>query len=229
MRLNKINLMRQVPMFDHLTQDELGKLSQFTRIRMLKKKTILFSEGADMQSLFFVREGLVKTYKTDEQGKQTIIAYYKKGELFPQPTFIEAATYATSAASIVQTEVLVLPIAPFITFLQSHPTVALKMIHTLGKRIQTLQGRLRELSGENKKHRGQLFLLKLAEHYGDDHDGEIRIGIPMTYQEFADTIGSTREQARKFIFRLRDGGIVDMQRSGFIIHDVEALREWQEQ
>lgn len=227
MRTSKIDLMRQLPMFDNLSQDELVKLSQFTRKRILKKKTIVYSEGADRQSLFFIQEGLVKTYKTAENGKQTIVAYYKKGDLFPQASLINSPTYETSAACIVQTIVLVIPIAPFVHFLQTHPSVALKMIHALGERIQMLQNQMKRLTGEDEQHRGQLFLLKLAEHYGDKHNGKIRIGIPMTYQEFADTIGSTREQARKFIVRLRDGGIVDMKRSGFIIHDVDALRKWQ--
>lgn len=229
MKSNRVNMLRQVPMLRNLSHDELTELSQFTRRRTLRKKTILYNEGADKQSLYFIQEGLVKTYKTDERGNQTIIDYFKNGELFPQASLFNTPTYETSAACIVQTVVLVLPVTPFKQFLQDHSEAALKMVHTLGERIQTLQNKLHRLTGEDRQHRGKLFLLKLAEHYGDHDGGEIRIGIPMTYQEFADTIGATRDQARKFIVRMREGGIVDMQRSGFIIHDVEALKHWQEQ
>lgn len=226
---NKLNMMKQVPIFRHLSQEELAEISRITTRRSLNKGTILYLEGASKQSLFFIRKGLVKTYKTDSNQKQRITGYYKKGDVFPQIGFSNTPEYTTSAACIVQTDVLALPITPLKQLLLDHPSIAIKFIDTLGERIQQLQTTLQSTTGEMTEHYGKLFLLKLAEHVQVDHpEQHIRIGIPMTYKELAETIGTSREQARRFIMRLREGGIVDMERTGFIIHDVEALRQWQE-
>lgn len=226
----KINMMRHVPLFRYLSDEELTQLSRIVTRRSLNKGTILYFEGAKRQSFYYVHKGLIKTYKQEEgKDKPTIKGYYKKGDVFPHIGFIQAPNYETSAACIVQTEVLVLPISPLKQLLTEYPAMSIKLIEALGQRIKQMHAMMQNNSSEFPQHNGKLFLLKLAEHMKTEKRGQdIRIGIPMTYQELAETIGSSREQARRFIMRLREGGIVDMQRTGFIIHDVEALRQWQE-
>ncbi|WP_245739699.1 helix-turn-helix domain-containing protein [Thermoflavimicrobium dichotomicum] len=69
------------------------------------------------------------------------------------------------------------------------------------------------------------FLLKLAEKYGENINGTVYIDIPMTHQEFACAIGTTRETVNRLLNRLRKEGIMEMGRNKFIIRDYNALKQ----
>ena len=102
--------------------------------------------------------------------------------------------------------------------------VAIKMMRAMNARLNELQTEQQQLVGQDEQHRGKMFLLKLVEHYGKFVNGELRIGIPMSQQDFANTIGCTREKGNRFLRQLRNEGIADMHRSGFVIHDLRVVK-----
>ena len=57
-------------------------------------------------------------------------------------------------------------------------------------------------------------------------NGHVHIDVPMTNQEFADTIGSTRETVNRLINQLRKDNILETNRSGYIILDYDGLKNW---
>jgi len=226
--INTIDILRQVPFFKDLTENELYELDSFARPRKLRKKNVIFTEGSEKEALFFIQSGLIKTYYTDEKGHEHIVSYLKKGDMFPHTALCDNPLYPSSAESIMQTVLLVVPIRPLERFLLKNTTVAFKIMRVLIEKINELQREKQELTGQDTQHRGQMFLLKLAEHYGKTKNGELRIGIPMSHQYFAYTIGSSRETGNRFLKKMKKEGIVDMHRSGFVIHDVESLKHWKE-
>lgn len=226
--INTIDILRQVPFFRNLTENELYELDSFARLRKLRKKTVIFTEGSEKEALFFIQSGLIKIYNTDENGHEHIVSYLKKGDMFPHTALCDNPLYPSSAECIMQTVLLVLPIKPLERFLLKNTIVAFKIMRVLSEKINELQREKQQLTGQDTQHRGQMFLLKLAENYGKTMNGELRIGIPMSHKYFANTIGGTRETGNRFLKELQKEGIADMYRSGFVIHDVESLKNWKE-
>ncbi|OXM87553.1 Crp/Fnr family transcriptional regulator [Paenibacillus rigui] len=226
--IDTVSLLRQVPLFRDLSDEELGGLSTIMIQRSYRKKTVVFSEGGDKEAVYFIQQGLVKTYKTDENGHQQIVSFLKKGDMFPHTGLFHANCYPATAETIVPTTLLAMPIKPFEFLLSSTPGVAVKILRVMSQKILELQEKIQELTGQDVQNRGQLFLLKLAENNGKVKNGKYIIEMPMTHQDIANAIGTTRETVNRMLNQLRKEGIVETDRLGFVIHDMEALRHWRE-
>ncbi|MDR6881314.1 Crp/Fnr family transcriptional regulator [Bacillus sp. 3255] len=222
-------ILRQVPLFRDLTEGELEGVRRIMIQRSYRKKSVVFTEGSEKEAVYFIQSGLIKTYKTDENGHQQIVSFLKTGDMFPHTGLFHANHYPATAETIVPTTLLAMPIKPFEIFLSHTPGIAVKLLRVMSEKILELQGKLQELTGQDVQNRGQLFLLKLAETNGRMSNGRLLIEIPMTHQDIANAIGTTRETVNRLLNHLRRDGIVETDRSGFVIHDIEALRHWREQ
>lgn len=219
-------LLRRVPMFRDLSDEELDEVSSITIRRTYRKKTAVFHEGGESEAVYFVKEGLVKTFKTDENGHEHIVSLLKPGDLFPHTGLFHAEPYPATAEAIVDTVLLAMPMKPFEHFLIHTPQVAVKMMRVMSEKIRELQEKLQGLTGQDVQDRFRSFLLKLAENYGTENGNEVRIDIPMTHQDIANAVGTTRETVTRLLNQLKKEGVMDTGRTGFFIRDPAALRAW---
>jgi len=214
----------RVPLFRELNQEELQRLELISSIRHYSKKTIVFNEGAEREAVYFVLRGLVKTFKTDESGHEQIMNILKTGDLFPQTGFFDNAPYPATAETVGDSRLLAIPVRPFEQLILSVPGIAIKLMRVMSARIINLQERLHDFTGHDAAERVVLFLLKLAEDYGRvDEAGAVRIPIPLTNQELANAVGTTRETVNRLVSLLRKEGLLLADRTGFRIPDKEKL------
>jgi CRP/FNR family cyclic AMP-dependent transcriptional regulator len=219
-------ILRLVPLFHDLTDEELERIWNISIQRLHRKRTVIFSEGSEKEAVFFIQDGLVKTVKTDENGHEHIVSFLKTGDMFPHTGFFNQNPYPATAEAIVDTRLLAIPVRSFEQLITDTPGIAIKVMRVMSNKIKELQEKLQELTGHDVQDRGVSFLVKLAENYGKVKDNSIHIDVPMTHQEFANVIGTTRETVNRLINMLRKENIVEAHRNGFIIHDLEALKLW---
>lgn len=219
-------ILRLVPLFRDLTKEELVRIWDISIQRFFRKKSIIFSEGSEKEAVFFIQEGLIKTFKTDENGNEHIMSFLKTGDMFPHTGFFNENPYPATAEAIVDTHILAIPVRSFEQLIIDLPVIAIKVLRVMSGKIKDLQEKLQELTGHDVQDRGLSFLQKLAENYGTVKNGAIHIDVPMTHQEFANVIGTTRETVNRLINQLRKEEILEPHRNGFIIHDYEALKKW---
>lgn len=217
---------RRLSLFPYLTYEESIQLYRLGGQRNVGRREVIFSEGEMSENLYFILSGLVKICRQDPDGQEEVFSYLKQGDMLPLSGASESEYYPVTAVAVVQTVLLYIPVKPLETFLKNNPETAGEVIRSMVDMLNRQQRDMRKLSGQNAGLRGQLFLLKLAEHYGKASNGELRIGIPMTSGDFAYTLGTTEDSANRFLCQLHEEGIADMKRNAFIIHDIEALRRW---
>lgn len=223
---NKIEMLRLVPLFRDLTLDELERIWEIAIQRSYRKKEVIFTEDSDKEAVFFIQDGLVKAFKTDENGHEHIVSFLKTGDMFPHTGFFNQNPYPATAEVIVNTQLLAIPVRSFEQLMMDTPAIAIKVMRVMGEKIKDLQEKLQEITGHDVQDRGLLFLLKLAKNYGTVKNGSVHINVPLTHQEFANAIGTTRETVNRFINELRKKGILETNQKGFIILDDEAFKNW---
>jgi CRP/FNR family cyclic AMP-dependent transcriptional regulator len=62
--------LQNVHLFHDLNTQELERVEEITISRFVAKKITIFSEGSEKEAVFFIEDGLVKAYKTDENGHE---------------------------------------------------------------------------------------------------------------------------------------------------------------
>jgi CRP/FNR family cyclic AMP-dependent transcriptional regulator len=94
----------------------------------------------------------------------------------------------------------------------------------MGQKILQLQERLQELISSDVFRRVVHTLLRLADEYGEQKGDGIFIGLPMTNRDFANMVGTSRESVNRVLNQLKKRQLLDIDRKGILIYDLEALR-----
>ncbi|MGH9197897.1 MAG: Crp/Fnr family transcriptional regulator, partial [Acidimicrobiia bacterium] len=68
-------------------------------------------------------------------------------------------------------------------------------------------------------------LIELAERFGEDVGGGIKINLSLSQQELAGWTGSSREAVSKALQSLRSRDLIETHRRGITILDMEGLRK----
>jgi len=217
-------LLARIPLFRDLSEPELERVAQLAIFRYYARKSVIFAEGAEKEAVYLIRDGLVKTFKTDENGHEQIVSFLKPGDMFPHTGFFTAKPYPATAVAITDARLAAIPIQQFEQLLLQMPSIAVKVMRVLGEKIAELQERLQTLTGQDVRNRVVSFLLGLAERHGEARDGRIAINLPMTHQEFANAVGSTRETVNRMLNQLEKDQILKTDRNRIVILDPDALR-----
>ena len=69
-----VRLLKGIPMFRELSEDELHHISQVTIERNYDKKAVIFHEGGEKEAVYFIKKGLIKTYAYGRQRFNCLIS-----------------------------------------------------------------------------------------------------------------------------------------------------------
>ncbi|PRX41489.1 transcriptional regulator [Planifilum fimeticola] len=221
-----VPLLRNVPLFLDLTDEELERIASIAIPRSYPKKSLIFAEGSPREAVYFIVDGLVKAFKVDANGHEQIVSLLAKGDMFPHTGFFDQSPYPANAEAVKPTRVFAIPIQSFEQLLLSTPTIAVKVLRVLGAKIRELQEKLQELTYQDVRHRICAILLRLAETHGTTQDGTVVLRLPVTHQDLASMAGTTRESVNRMLNDLRRQRILEMNRNHIVLKDVEALKSW---
>jgi CRP/FNR family transcriptional regulator len=110
-------------------------------------------------------------------------------------------------------------------FASERPLISLKLTKWVDRQLQEVQVRLEELLFKDVPTRLARVLLRLAEEHGEPTPEGVLIDLPLTHQELAELIGSTRETTSLTLGAFTREGLLTRQRRRFLVHDVAALRQ----
>ena len=138
-------LMCEVPHFDGLDSAELEILAPLMELKRVEKGTMVVKESASGDSLYYIVDGQIEIRKEALDGRQTVLARFKKGSTIGEMSIIEKnAPRSASAMALVDSDLLVLTRKNFDVLVEDHPRVALKIMQTIASLIGA---RLRHTSG----------------------------------------------------------------------------------
>ncbi len=213
---DKVEVLRQTSIFFNLNEDELAQLAGLAVERDLASNEFVFWDGDAPEWFYIIAEGRVKVFKQSSGGKEFIIAFFGRGDMFGEVAVFENRPYPASAQAVAATKVLGIKREAFLDFLARRPQVAMRIISVLGGRLREAQDRLKDLAAERVEQRLARTLLMLSAKLGNT--------LPFTRQEIADMSGTTTETAIRFMSRLKDGGIIRSTRGKIVILDDTKLR-----
>ncbi len=74
-----------------------------------KRKQIIYVEGNCPARLYYIKKGKVKTYKTNEEGKELIVGIYGEGDFLGYVALLEGTVYKERAETMENTELAIIP------------------------------------------------------------------------------------------------------------------------
>ncbi len=222
---DKIEVLKNIPIFSTLTEDVLTHLTAITHSRCYKKRMFVFMEGEEREAVYFIRKGVVKAYHVDEDGNEQVISILHEGDMFPHVGFFDPSPYPATVEVIQEAELLFIRIDDFDQLMIQQPQIAISVMKVMGKKILQMQERVQSLISKDVQHRLIHSLLELAAEHGISRGNRIHIDFPITNQDFANIIGTSRESINRSLNQLKKRKILSADRSGIVINDIGQLKQ----
>ena len=189
-------------------EDKLSNLFTASPAVSYSKKEIILHSFAEYESLFIVKDGVVRSFYTDEKGVELTVNLLKPRAIFP------LSGYLTGKENLYDFEAFT------DVTLHKAPKEKVKEIifksaefssYYLEKFSQALEGyvvRSRFLANGNATQKITSALLMLSRRFGKEAEEKTIINLPLTHQDIADLAGVTRETVSILIGLLRKEGII---------------------
>jgi CheY-like chemotaxis protein len=189
------------------------------------QKDLLFMEGDAAHHLFFIKSGLVKTYKSTEGGKELVTGIGRAGSFLGQLSLINPrGTYLETAMVIDPSEIYSIPKTDFIHLLQENPEVSRKFMELISSDLIDAQQQLVDLAYCPVRQRLARILLKLQQA-GLIQDG-IHTGIEIAREDLAGMVGTATETAIRTLSDFKQEGIIRMGKARkIVISDLQMLEK----
>ncbi len=101
----------------------------------------------------------------------------------------------------------------------------MRLIQMIGGRLKQAQSRIEDLVFRQVPSRVARLLLTLAENHGRVTPKGIRVEFPLTHQEIADLVGSSRVTVTQILNKFRTSQWINIESKRVTINDVGALEE----
>ena len=204
-------------------QENLDKLTTDKhKLQHYKKKQQLFSEGNYPNALYFLNKGKVKTYKSNEEGREYITNLYKDGDFIGYLDLIEENPYRESALVMEDSEIFVISKEDFFILLHNNRLVANKFIKILSDNLAEREERLLKLAYNSVRKRVAEALLFVEKQFVDKNSDLTQVSI--SREDLASIVGASKETVIRTLADFKDEKLIESQGSKITILNSDKLK-----
>jgi CRP-like cAMP-binding protein len=224
-RLKKVELLKQELSPDmeglkYLMQTSIGKdhlklLAEDRSINKYKKKEIIYSEGNHPSRLYYVLKGKVKTYKSNDYGKELVTEIFSTGDFLGYVAMLEGTVYKDSAAALEETELAIIPWEDFDRLVNNNKEVAQKFIRLLAKNISERENQLVNIAYNSLRKKVADALLMLYKKYHPTTEDTNAMII--SRGSLATIAGTAKESLIRTLSDFRNEKLIDIKQDGSIL------------
>jgi CRP/FNR family transcriptional regulator, cyclic AMP receptor protein len=193
------------------------------RPRRFRTGATLFHEGDLSDWVGLLVRGRVKVSSYGADGRERLVAVIGPGELLGELSAIDGEPRSATATALEPLEVHVLTSDEFVALLEKSPAATLGILRSVIGRLRDSDKRRVEFGALDTVGRVGRLLVELAERYGEEVDGAIRIGLPLSQEELAGWAGASRGAVVKALRTLRARGWIETARREIKVLDLPGL------
>jgi CRP/FNR family transcriptional regulator, cyclic AMP receptor protein len=212
--------------FCQLSPDELKDFDAIKHVSAYPADAILFMEQQKSQGIYLLCQGQVKLSFTSSGGKTLVLRIAKPGETLGLLSALSGNPYEVTAETLRPCQTAFISSNDFRKFLRKHPAVFQRVASHLGWEYKVACEQLYAVGlGASICERVAKFLLNWSAEGGAPGNGT-RFTLPLSHEEIAEHIGTTRESVTRTLGEFRCRGLIESYGSTFVITDRMALQEF---
>jgi len=208
---------------DVKTIDELKNLSKDRKIKLIKKKETIFSEGMNPNFLYFLSKGKVKVFKSHEYGKEFIVSLNKEGDFLGYVALLEDKPYNETAEALEDSEICIIPKEDFFALIFNNMGVMKKFIKILSDEILEKEEQLVNLAYSSVRKRVANALVTLYDRYNTNES--TKFNISFTREDLANVVGTATESLIRTLSEFKNDGLLEIKGSNITILDYNKLKK----
>ena len=209
--------------FRDLSVEELELLMANSTEQIYHKGEIIFRENAFPTGIFFVKQGMIKKYKTDIDGKEQIIYVAHEGELIGYHALLAEDRYPDSAAPLENSRIIFIPREDFLNTLQRSDVLSKRLLKTLSHEFAVLINNISVFTQKTVRERLALQLIILSEKYKNCTAPDMPVEINMSRADLASLVGTARENVVRLLSELKEQDIISVRGRKIILYNKTQL------
>jgi CRP/FNR family transcriptional regulator, anaerobic regulatory protein len=208
-----------------LEDDDIVQLDDIIqRSKPLQKGQHLYREGDEFQSVYAVRSGTLKAYKTTDDGREQVTGFYFPGEIVGMDG-ISKNVHDSSAKTLETAAVCEIPFSSLSRLSTLMPNLQHHFFQLMSQRITEDQVLITLLSKNSADERVAALLLSISTRNARRKLSATHFRLPMSRVDIGNYLGLTVETVSRVFSRMQKLNILRVDNKEIEILDTQAMRD----
>jgi CRP/FNR family transcriptional regulator len=213
--------LRAFPLFSHISDADVINLGGELQLRTYAPRQRVFGMGEPAVGLYFIKSGKVKVFRVSREGSEQVLGVFGDGEEFALAAVFHGGCYPATAETLEPSRIYFLERDALLRHIQREPELALRLLNSMSKKLQSLVSLIDSLSLKDARGRLARYLSTLLP---PDSEAPATVDLPMSKTLLSQHLGVKMETlSRTFRVLVNDGTLGSIKQGHIEILDIEAI------
>lgn len=195
--------------------DDTGEIKHF------EKGATIYKEGAYSTRIYLILDGIVKSTKMEESGKELTTALHKPDEFLGFTSFAENIPYQETATAVENVQLAGISKDELKKILGKNQNVSLELVNVLTENISEIKEQLLQMAYSSVRRKTAQTILQFARILNRNPEDAIRIAR----SDLASVAGIATESLIRTISEFKKKGLIEIEGRNIKILQLSALEE----
>ncbi len=204
-----------------------NEISRLEKIRLPNKRVfkehVLFAIGDELNALFVIRSGQLKSVISDVAGTHKIVSFHMSGDVIGFDGLVDGR-HRVTVMGLDDSDVCIFPIPLLDRLCESFPILQTRLRKSLAAEMTDGHHRLL-MSDQSSEQRFADFILSLSTKWTQRGYSSKEFSLRMSRADLANYLGITIETLSRLIAKFRAAGLIDVAQRRITILNVFMLKE----
>ncbi len=183
----------------------------------------VFNEGEPGDRLYIILSGKVKIGRKSIDGRENLLTIMGPSDMFGELSIFDPGPRTSSATAVTEVRAVSMDRAALKEWINRRPDIAEQLLRVLARRLRRTNNNLADLIFTDVPGRVAKALLQLAQRFGTQENGALRVTHDLTQEEIAQLVGASRETVNKALADFAQRGWLRLEGKSVLISDAERL------
>lgn len=185
--------------------------------------TTIFDEGEPGDRLYIIISGKVKLARHSVDGRENLLTVMGPSDMFGELSIFYPGPRTSSAICVTEVTAATMDSGMLQQWITEHPEIPQQLLRVLARRLRRTNNSLADLIFTDVPGRVAKALLQLANRFGTQEGGALRVHHDLTQEEIAQLVGASRETVNKALAEFAHRGWIRLEGKSVLISDTERL------
>lgn len=185
---------------------------------------VIFAEGEPGDRLYIIQSGKVKLGRKSPDGRENLLGIFGPSDMFGELSIFDPGPRTSTATTVTEVRAVTMDRPALRQWIGTRPEIAEQLLRVIARRLRRTNGMLADLIFTDVPGRVAKALLQLAQRFGSQEAGLLRVTHDLTQEEIAQYVGASRETVNKALADFASRGWVRLEPRSVVLLDIERLQ-----
>ena len=184
---------------------------------------VIFAEGEPGDRLYIIVSGKVKIGRRSGDGRENLLAVFGPSDMFGELSIFDPGPRTSTATTVTEVRAVTMDRAALHEWIGKRPEIADQLLRVIARRLRRTNNMLADLIFTDVPGRVAKALLQLAQRFGSQEAGMLRVTHDLTQEEIAQLVGASRETVNKALADFAHRGWLRLEGKSVLILEPDRL------